>query len=68
MIRKIINKIKPKPKTIPITIGFTSNQTLCGKTAIVSGGTSGIGYEIAKSFVNAGANVTICIINNTKLE
>ena len=68
MIRKVINKIKPKPKTIPVTIGLTSDQTLCGKTALISGGTSGIGYEIAKTFMNAGASVIICGRNQTKLE
>ena len=68
MIIKFINKIKPKPRTIPVTIGLTNDQTLCGKTALISGGTSGIGYEIAKVFMNAGASVIICGRNQTKLE
>lgn len=35
------------------------NQLLDGRTALVTGGTSGIGYEIAKAFINAGAKVII---------
>jgi NAD(P)-dependent dehydrogenase (short-subunit alcohol dehydrogenase family) len=35
------------------------SELLKGRTAIVTGGTSGIGFEIAKAFVNAGATVII---------
>lgn len=49
-------------------IESTSDQILIGKTAIVSGGTSGIGYGIAKSFLKAGANVVICGRSHQKLE
>ncbi len=35
------------------------NKLLDGRTALVTGGTSGIGYEIAKAFINAGATVII---------
>lgn len=68
MIKKLINKFKPMPKTIPIMIESTSAQILIGKAAIVSGGTSGIGYGIAKSFLKAGANVVICGRSHDKLE
>ena len=33
------------------------NFDFTGKTVIVTGGTSGLGYGISRSFVNAGANV-----------
>ena len=36
---------------------FDENFTLEGKTAIVTGGASGIGYEIAKMYARKGANV-----------
>jgi NAD(P)-dependent dehydrogenase (short-subunit alcohol dehydrogenase family) len=35
------------------------NDLLKGRTALVTGGTSGIGYAIAKAYINAGANVII---------
>lgn len=44
-----------------------TNQ-LNGKTAIVTGASSGIGTAIAKELVNAGANVVLAARNKEKLE
>lgn len=44
------------------------NQLLIGRTALVTGGTSGIGKEIARAFLNAGANVIITGRNEERLE
>lgn len=38
---------------------MSSTQMLVNRTALVTGGTTGIGYEIAKSMLKAGANVVI---------
>lgn len=47
----------------PITkaniVSLTPNQLLQNRCAIITGGTSGIGYAIAKSFLQAGAIVII---------
>ncbi len=39
-----------------------------GKTVIVTGGASGIGYATVKEFIKDGANVTVCDINPTAPE
>ena len=43
-------------------------ELLKGKTALITGGTSGIGYEIAESFLRNGANVVISGRNEEKLR
>ena len=44
------------------------NLELEGKTAVVTGGTKGIGYAIANEFLHEGANVFICARNVDELE
>jgi 3-dehydrosphinganine reductase len=39
-----------------------------GKHALVTGGSSGIGFEVAKEYVLRGANVTIVARNKNKLD
>ncbi|XP_072938332.1 retinol dehydrogenase 13-like [Epargyreus clarus] len=45
-----------------------SDVRLDGKVALVTGATSGTGYEIAKNFANRGARVIIASRNTEKLE
>lgn len=57
VIKKLLAKIIP-PKIVKANISVLSqSQLLEGKKAIVTGGTSGIGFEITRSFLNAGATV-----------
>lgn len=44
---------------------LSPSNMLEGRTALITGGTSGIGFEIAKAFINAGAT---CIITGRKEE
>jgi len=44
-------------------VTLPKNELLKGSTALITGGTSGIGYSIAKAFLNAGA---CCIITGRK--
>ncbi|KXJ93885.1 hypothetical protein Micbo1qcDRAFT_172770 [Microdochium bolleyi] len=39
-----------------------------GKTVIVTGGAGGLGKAIATAYINAGANVAICDLNETRLQ
>ncbi len=43
-------------------------KKLEGKTALITGGNSGIGFETAKEFINQGARVIITGRNNTSVE
>ena len=43
-------------------------RVLEGKTAIITGANQGLGFEIAKKYVEAGANVAICARNKKLLK
>lgn len=75
MMQKLKRLIKYILYGIPIrqevkvnTIVVPHNELLKGKTALVTGGTSGIGYEIAKVFSRSGANVIITGRTKSKIE
>lgn len=60
--------MKAKGKTVPVIIKVSQDESLNGKIVMISGGTSGIGYEIAQTFLRAGADVVICGKNIEKLN
>ena len=58
-----------REKTIlPIIMPVEKERLLEGKTALVTGGSSGIGYAIAAAFMEAGANVVIAGSRAERLE
>ncbi len=70
-VKKVLKKIKKtftwkikEPIKIPVCIG----DLLKERTIIITGGASGIGYEIAKLAINNKANVIICGRNEKKLK
>lgn len=69
IIRKTINFIYScipyATKVYPRVVTLAPNELLIGRTALITGGTGGIGYEMAKAFINAGATV---VITGRKLE
>jgi len=61
-IKRILTYVingQPKQVVYPQICLLKYSKLLGGRTAIVTGGTSGIGYAIAKAFLNAGATVII---------
>ena len=58
----------PTKKITPKIICLSPSNLLLGKTALVTGGTSGIGKSIAVAFMNAGANVIITSRNAEHAE
>ena len=61
--KKKLVKVKKEKVIIP----FLQGEMLQERSALVTGGSSGIGFAIAESFVRNGANVTICGRNSDKL-
>ena len=68
----IFDKLKRKIKTItfkkiPVEIPTLYGEVLKGKVAVVTGGTTGIGFEIAKAFIHNGASVIITGRDNDRI-
>lgn len=67
-IKKMLFAIKNKRKVIANIVQLSPNQLLQGRVALITGGTSGIGLNIAVAFVNAGATVIITGRNQGKVD
>ena len=66
-LRPIATRL-PIHKVMPQIVELRQEGLLKGRTALVTGGTSGIGNEIAKSFLKAGATVIITGRNQSRID
>lgn len=73
MIKKFLRKIKRKLKNsfsakIPVNNPILYGELLDGKTAVITGGTSGIGFAIAQAFLRNKADVAITGRNKLRVD
>lgn len=66
-LRPIATRL-PIHKVTPQIVELRQEGLLNGRTALVTGGTSGIGNKIAKSFLKAGATVIITGRNQSRID
>ena len=59
-LKKICSRLSDRfKKKIPVYIPILEGELLKGRMALITGGTSGIGYSVAEAFIRNGANVVI---------
>jgi NAD(P)-dependent dehydrogenase (short-subunit alcohol dehydrogenase family) len=68
-VTQIIKKVFTRQTIVNVNVAAIAlNQILQDRCALITGGSSGIGYAIARAFLNAGCNVCITGRNEDKLH
>lgn len=67
-LKSVIHSLRKEEITNINVVSLRQNQLLQGRCALITGGTSGIGFSIAKSFIGAGATVVITGRDKEKIE
>ncbi len=68
IVKATLNSIQPKTIIQANVSKLAPNEMLKGRCALITGGTSGIGYAIAEAFLEAGAKVIITGRSQSKLD
>lgn len=74
MKKKIVETLKAflrickQKEMIPIPQPINVNKILNGRVALITGGSGGIGFAIAKSFIDSGCKVVLAGTNEDKLK
>lgn len=66
-IKNTIHQLRTK-EMIPIPQPVNVQKLLEGRVALITGGSGGIGYAIAKAFLESGCKVVIAGTNESKLQ
>lgn len=65
---RFVFKGTPVIHTTANVVTLAPNELLNGRVALITGGTSGIGFHIAKAFLNSGAAVIITGRNESRIK
>ncbi len=67
-IYSLINLLRPKHIVYIKVCSISPNELLKGRCALITGGTSGIGFAIAEAFLKSGATVVITGRSQDKID
>lgn len=68
-IKHLLLRITDRRPVVKCNVySLAPNELLKGRCALITGGTSGIGYSIAEAFLNAGASVIITGRSDERLK
>ena len=68
IVKGIVSAARSAPMQVPVYVPVLQSGLLKGRTALITGGSGGIGYAIADAFLRAGAKVIISGRNKEKLN